>query len=165
VLAQRPEIDLAVHTDRLLPEELGGRTQFDTVALLNVLDRCDDPENLLHEARSLLLPARDGGRLLLGFAHPLNAFVQPQGISYFRGADDHSRVRAFFNDVQRDGEFEAFVGDIEGVVLSPRGLRVDRWTRFPYTCRDEHGGWVWMDQLLLTAVEAEEEVVVGRGRR
>ncbi len=156
VLAQRPEIDMAVHTDRLLAEEFGGQSRqqlYDVVALLNVLDRCSDPEQLLSEARSLLLPAGDGGQLLLGFAHPLSAFVQPQGLSYFRAADDHSRVRAFFGDVRRDEEFEAFVGDIERAVLAPRGLCVERWTRFPYACSDERGGWAWMDQLLMTAVE------------
>ena len=93
----------------------------------------------------------------MGFAHPMNAFVQPQGNSYFRTVDDHSQVRAFFDGVKRGGEFEAFVGDIESAVLSPRGLCVERWTRFPYACSNESGEWGWMDQLLLTATDEGEE--------
>jgi len=48
--------------------------QFDVVSLLNVIDRCDRPAELLRDAARLV--RRDGGRLLLAVVLPLSEFVE-----------------------------------------------------------------------------------------
>jgi SAM-dependent methyltransferase len=48
--------------------------RFDTIVLLNVLDRCSEPLTLLRQLRELLVPG--SGRLLLAVVLPFRPFVE-----------------------------------------------------------------------------------------
>ena len=54
--------------------DLGPEDAFDAVALMNVLDRCDEPFTLLADLRKLVKPVT--GRLVLAVVIPFRPFVE-----------------------------------------------------------------------------------------
>ena len=130
-------------------EELGAAERFGAVALLNVLDRCDDPTGLLRAAASALRPdgvllvatvlpfcamVYEGAKGKVG-AHraPARALRLPPSlrcgmVKLGREGDQYLNGQAFL-DRRR------FVEHLSGFVSATVGklpLRVAAWTRVPY---------------------------------
>ncbi len=101
----------------LASEDVGGH--FDVVSLLNVLDRTARPRTLLDRALAHL---GDGGRLILATPLPARPHV-----------DLGSVTSEPDEPMGGDGEtFEEALGSLAATLLTPRELRVVRWTRLPY---------------------------------
>jgi len=92
---------------------------FDAVALLNVLDRTDEPEALLEAALGELAP---GGRLLISLPLPYRPCV-------YRGGRAVTPARTLPVASQT---FEQGAQRLVEKVLAPRGLELARWTKLPY---------------------------------
>jgi hypothetical protein len=55
-------------------EWASGERQYDVISCLNLLDRCDEPLNLLEQIRLVLKPSV--GRLILAVVLPFHQFVE-----------------------------------------------------------------------------------------
>jgi SAM-dependent methyltransferase len=131
-------------------EELGGGERFGAVALLNVLDRCDDPMGLLTAAVRALKP---DGVLLIATVLPFCSMVY-EGVPGKVGAHrppkrplrlpPSLRCRMVtmgkagdrYLGINEDGlDRQAFGEHLAGFVAATVGtlpLRVAAWTRVPY---------------------------------
>ena len=103
--------------------------RFDVVALLNVLDRCDDPRDLLRSAIRRLKP---GGRFLLATVIPFCGAVF--GARGRKRAPKQPLVGQDGTDLckRRASTFEAGVAAFVAALFEPEGLEVAAWTRVPY---------------------------------
>jgi SAM-dependent methyltransferase len=104
---------------------------FDVVALMNLLDRCDDPLGVLRDAARLA--ARGTGRVLVALVLPFNEFVE-----------DGARRRAPRAPLPMDGarcgdgaNFEASLAAFVARVLPRAGLALESLARAPYLCRGD----------------------------
>ena len=138
---------------------------YDVISLLNVLDRTENPQVLLNEALALLRcdgdereSGRESGResergcLLLGFSHPLRAFVQPQ--TFDQGTTtvgENDALIQFFCGVDASSTmhdtFEMFVTQINDTILEPNELTIVKWSKFPYVAGGENE-YQYMEQAL-----------------
>jgi len=113
-------------------------SQFDVVALLNVLDRTARPNTLLSRAIERLQPE---GRLLIATPLPFRAHVEAVGETTdpdepmgFPGEDFDSTLPAFADFLER------------------QGLTVERWCRVPYTSAgDARDAEITFEDVVLTA--------------
>lgn len=110
------------HQVDLATERSDALGQFDVVALLNVLDRCDRPRSLLEAARDRL--ADDGVALI---TVPLPA--QPHVDVGSATVDPDEPLGG------RGETFEAALADLVEVTIEPCGLTVRRLARAPYLSR------------------------------
>ncbi|RYG50362.1 methyltransferase domain-containing protein, partial [archaeon] len=104
---------------------------FDVVSIFNVLDRCDNPRDLLADAIRLLKPGT--GRLLMAVVLPFSEFVEdgterraPHGMLPMRGA--------------RCGDGASFEHSLSALLMRvflPMGLCVERIAKVPYLCRGD----------------------------
>ena len=119
--------------------DIGSETTspFTTVSLLNVLDRCDNPRELLESAINVLKP---GGHLIMSIVLPFNGRV-------YEGKLLHTWKKAWSRypkfplsllstdnvDVQTKKTFEFSVARFFEAIsrLQPQ-LEIVRWTRLPY---------------------------------
>ena len=128
--------------------ELGAGARFGAVALLNVLDRCDDPVGLLRAAVNAMRP---DGLLLVATVLPFCARVY-EGVKGKTGANRPPThpihlppsLRCPMIKLGKDGDrfivdesvpfhFERHVGGFLGATIRRvPGLRVAAWTRVPY---------------------------------
>jgi SAM-dependent methyltransferase len=124
-------------------------TPFDAVALLNVLDRCEQPLTLLRRAVEVLEP---GGHLLL--ALPL-----PYRPCYYRGPI----VR--FPAAQLPLSGATWVGDADSLsaLLATFGLTVETVARAPYLSGGDRTNLYY--ELDATVVVARKPHAAARGRR
>jgi len=100
--------------------------EFDCIALLNVLDRCDKPLTLLKEVKSMLRP---GGKLLLAVVLPFRPFVE----------DGTRRIPPTEKlGLPRNAGWELSVQMIVDKVFTPLELQVDRVARVPYYSTGNH---------------------------
>lgn len=90
------------------------------VALLNVLDRCDDPRVLLRDAAALLRP---GGVLLIAVVLPFRPFVE-DGM--------RKRPPSFSLGLNPDAGFEHSAALLWEKLLAPSGLNLEHFARVPY---------------------------------
>ena len=104
---------------------------FDLVALMNLLDRCDHPKEMLRDAARL---ARRGtGRILMALVLPFSEFVEegsqrravrgPLPMGGFRCGDGATLETSLAAFIER--------------VVHPLGLEVERLARLPYLCRGD----------------------------
>jgi len=104
---------------------------FDVVALMNLLDRCDHPSEMLRDAARLARPGT--GRILIALVLPFSEFVE-EGTAR-RG------VRAPLPmGGARCGDgatLEASLAAFVERVVHPLGLEVERLARLPYLCRGD----------------------------
>ena len=120
-------VDVAiVSTDLRQAKEYG---KYNVISLLNVLDRTENPEKLLTDAKELLND--DQGVLLLGFSMPLRPFVQPQTFTKSK-EDNDQHLSTFFANIASDASFEEFVISIHQNILEEHKLDIVRWSKFPY---------------------------------
>ena len=108
-----------------------GASRFSAAALLNVLDRSDDPGQLLDAVVGMLEP---GGVLLLATVLPFHAKVHEGrvGSKWARRTARKPRSPLALEAVKQ-GSFESQVAAFLGAILHchPR-LELVRWTRLPY---------------------------------
>ena len=132
-------------------EELGASERFGAVALLNVLDRCDDPMGLLRAAMNAMRP---DGVLLVATVLPFCAMVY-EGVKGKIGAHRAPtrplhlppNLRCGMVKLGKDGDHylmeqqeaslsrRQFAEHLSGFVTATVGklpLRVTAWTRVPY---------------------------------
>ena len=120
-------VDVAiVSTDLRQAKEYG---KYNVISLLNVLDRTENPEKLLTDAKELLND--DQGVLLLGFSMPLRPFIQPQTFTKSK-EDNDQHLSTFFANIASDASFEEFVISIHQNILEEHKLEIVRWSKFPY---------------------------------
>ena len=144
------------------PDLVAFHSHYDAVALLNVLDRCDNPYELLRDA-ILRVCTRNMGKLLCAFSRPLRPFVQPQGFfPYFLGDNrEHGQnLHEFFAPIiaKQEGEFEEYAETALEVLLDrcsiavpERRCSVHKWTRSPYLSGpDNLGEYAMFDQLVVS---------------
>ena len=120
----------AILTASVEKEVVGG--DFDCVAFLNVLDRCDRPFSMLQQMRRLLTASTASGRpgvLLIAVVLPFRPFVES-------GADQ-LRPTERFNQLERCSTFEAAASSLAATVFAPAGLRVRAFSRVPYISRGD----------------------------
>ena len=97
-------------------DPLAGR-EFDTVACLNVLDRCSHPKGLLKTMRSLMKPST--GKLLLAVVFPFRPFVEVGwGGKLVKPEEDLG--------MDPEAGWESSVNQMVEQVLQPAGFEV-RW--------------------------------------
>ena len=119
------------------PAEIGDE-QFSAATLLNVLDRCDEPGQLLDTAVRMVEP---GGLLLLATVLPFSGhvyegrFLMPWGRIASRHPRSplaiHRRVDAATNKKQPSFEASAAVY-LEAILRRHPQLELEGWTRLPY---------------------------------
>lgn len=107
--------------------------QFDVIACLNLLDRCDAPESLLKNIRESLAP---GGRAIIALVFPYNPYVEI-------GRPDH--MPSEWLPIKGD-TFEEQVNSTITNVFECNGFNVERWSRVPYLCEgDLNQAFYWLD--------------------
>lgn len=102
--------------------------RFETIACLNVIDRCARPLSLLKHLRSML--AVDG-RLLLSVPLPLRPHVHMGP----RTADPEESLPV--SNTARDESWEASTSLLVERLLQPLGFSVERLSRVPYLSRGD----------------------------
>ena len=114
---------------------------FDVIALLNVLDRCDEPFTLLAQLRSML--RKDGGRLVLAVVLPFRPFVE--------NGNDHRPPRER-QPLTSSGSWETGVNQLYERVLRPSGFKVERLARVPYISEGDHrnGAYILDDAVFVS---------------
>ena len=107
-------------TSTLSVEALGGAKNFDAIFILNVLDRCKDPEGLLASARELLAP---DGWLIVSIVLPA---TQADAAASSGVAQRTWRVTG--------GTFELAAASCITSLLLPAGFGLRALVRAPYFC-------------------------------
>ena len=103
--------------------ERGGAS---VVALLNVLDRCDEPRRLLREAGAALAP---DGLLLLAVVLPFLPAVEDTSTAAPAGS---TRPPRHSLGLPETGSFEASASALWSKVLQPEGWSLEAFSRVPY---------------------------------
>ncbi len=98
--------------------------KYDVVSILNVLDRCDFPLNMIDNAVSLLKP---GGLLLIATPLPLKPYVRSA-----RGSRPQKQPLPTINDPTWETQLNFFNEQI----LKKHHLEIVRFTRLPYIWKD-----------------------------
>ncbi|KAI2799723.1 Methyltransferase-like protein 9 [Blomia tropicalis] len=94
---------------------------YDLICLLNVLDRCSEPLNMLADIHCSL--KQSNGLFLLAVVFPLYQYVEYNS--------DHLPSQT----LEIDGAtFEHQVSSFYGNVLQPAGFELIKWTKLPYLC-------------------------------
>ncbi|ESO09124.1 hypothetical protein HELRODRAFT_74006 [Helobdella robusta] len=114
--------------------------KFDTIACLNLLDRCDRPLDLLETIHSKLVAGT--GRLLLAFVLPFSHYVE------FGATKDHKPQQVL--NIPR-GTLEQQLSGLIHNVLVPAGYEVEKFSKVPYLCEGDlqHSYYVLQDVILL----------------
>lgn len=136
--------------------DLGPEDAFDAVALMNVLDRCDEPFTLLADLRKLVKPVT--GRLVLAVVIPFRPFVER--------AEGNAPPRERL-PLPSDGAWEAGVNALYERVLVPSGFEAERLARVPYICEGDqrHGAYILDDAVfVLRATDRTSEDPTAEGR-
>lgn len=102
--------------------------RYDCVALLNVLDRCDEPLKLLRDIRDVYM--KPDGVLFVAVVLPWCPFVEngtekkaPKETLPLQGARCRDKPT-----------FEAAASLLATRVFEAEGFTVEKWTRLPYLC-------------------------------
>jgi SAM-dependent methyltransferase len=115
-------------------DELGASQTFDAVTLFHVLDRCDEPRNLLTLAGKRVSP---GGLLLVATPLPFCAKVWSGGVGSVMASRAPTTPMVFNSTVACAARphFEAAAGTFVASALGPlleREMALVAWTRLPY---------------------------------
>ncbi|XP_060717798.1 methyltransferase-like protein 9 isoform X1 [Tachysurus vachellii] len=108
--------------------------QYDVISCLNLLDRCDEPLQLLRDIKKSLVPGT--GRLILAVVLPFQPYVEIRG-SWVRPAE-HIHVKGT--------TWEEQVKNLSDGIFHSVGLEVEAVTRLPYLCEgDMHQDFYVLD--------------------
>lgn len=99
--------------------------QYDLISCLNLLDRCDDPLDLLRGIRQSLVPRT--GRLLLAAVLPFQPYVEIGG--KWQRPKLHLKVKG--------KTWEEQVTSLSNEVFRGAGFEVEAVTRLPYLCEGD----------------------------
>ncbi|XP_071403629.1 protein-L-histidine N-pros-methyltransferase isoform X2 [Centroberyx affinis] len=99
--------------------------QYDLISCLNLLDRCDDPLDLLRGIRRSLVPGT--GRLILAAVLPFQPYVEIGG--RWQRPKEHLRVKG--------KTWEEQVTNLSNEVFRGAGFEVEAVTRLPYLCEGD----------------------------
>ncbi|XP_005102809.1 methyltransferase-like protein 9 [Aplysia californica] len=119
--------------------------QYDLIACLNLLDRCDKPLSLLADMRASLTPGV--GRVLVAVVIPFKPYVEfgsrthePTEYLHVRGSNFEEQVEHFVR------------------IFRQSGFEVERFTRLPYLCEGDlkHSFYVLTDAIfVLRAIDSQ----------
>ena len=122
-------------------DELGAGQTFGAVAMLNVLDRCDDPRGLLRSAVSALRP---GGLLLIATVLPFCPLVYQGAVGKVGAHRPPTRPLRLPHGLRcgaaKDtghlggGTFARHLSGFVSATVGALPLRLQAWTRVPYLC-------------------------------
>ena len=122
-------------------DELGAGQTFGAVAMLNVLDRCDDPRGLLRSAMSALRP---GGLLLIATVLPFCPLVYQGAVGKVGAHRPPTRPLRLPHGLRcgaaKDtghlgrGTFARHLSGFVSATVGALPLRLQAWTRVPYLC-------------------------------
>lgn len=114
--------------------------KYDVIACLNLLDRCDQPIEILQQIRSVLEPKN--GRLLLAVVIPFSPYVE-------MGANGSHKPRQPLPVKGRS--FEEQVQSLVVDVLEPSGYILESFSRLPYLCEGDlqHSFYVLTDAIFV----------------
>jgi len=112
--------------------------QFDLIACLNLLDRCDKPLTVLADIRRSLKPGT--GRALVAVVIPFKPFVEFE--SKTNQPTEYLRVQG----KNFEEEVEKFIS-----VFHQQGFQVEKFTRLPYLCEGDlkHSFYVLTDAVFV----------------
>uniref|UniRef100_A0A1A8PH69 Methyltransferase like 9 n=2 Tax=Nothobranchius TaxID=28779 RepID=A0A1A8PH69_9TELE len=99
--------------------------QYDVISCLNLLDRCDDPQHLLQDIRSSLVPGT--GRLVLAAVLPFQPYIEIGG--RWERPKVHLKVSG--------KTWEEQVSSLCDEVFPQAGFEVEAVTRVPYLCEGD----------------------------
>ncbi|XP_063925679.1 protein-L-histidine N-pros-methyltransferase isoform X2 [Zophobas morio] len=109
---------------------------FDVISCLNLIDRCDTPNQLLKQMKTSLKP---DGLVLLAVVLPFSAYVEA-------GSRGHKPTELL---PILGSCFEDQVNSVVHDVLTPAGFKVVSWTRVPYLCEgDLQQSYYWLDDVV-----------------
>ncbi|KAL3275722.1 hypothetical protein HHI36_020470 [Cryptolaemus montrouzieri] len=123
--------------------------KYDLIACLNLLDRCNNPIQLLKQIRQALKP---NGLVFLAVVLPFSAYVEI-------GSRNH-RPEELLPIIGSTFE-EQVLSTVEDVLI-PNGFEVQSWSRVPYLCEgDLRQSYYWLDDavfiLKASAMEVKEK--------
>ncbi|TSK14583.1 Methyltransferase-like protein 9 [Bagarius yarrelli] len=108
--------------------------QYDIISCLNLLDRCDEPLQLLRDIRKALVPGT--GRLILAVVLPFHPYVEIRG-RWVRPAE---RISV------KGTTWEEQVKNLSDDIFHTVGFEVEAVTRLPYLCEgDMHQDYYVLD--------------------
>ncbi|KAI5103041.1 methyltransferase-like protein 9 isoform X1, partial [Silurus meridionalis] len=108
--------------------------QYDIISCLNLLDRCDEPLQLLRDIKKALVPRT--GRLILAVVLPFQPYVEIRG-RWVRPAE-HICVNGT--------TWEEQVRNLSDIIFHSIGFEVEAVTRLPYLCEgDMHQDYYVLD--------------------
>ena len=118
--------------------------EYDVIACLNLLDRCDKPVTMLHQMKSKLKP---NGVILMALVFPFSQYVENSSNATHRATES----------VSLNGTtFEQHIVSLNEELIRPNGLEIVKWTRVPYLCEgDLDLSFYWLHDavLVLKAVD------------
>ena len=128
---------------------------FDTIACLNLFDRCEKPLSILRKTKKALKP---GGVLLVALVLPLSPYVEwnssHQPLENLLEPSPGENVRT--ND---DNSKHAFEKQIPLIInmFQREGFSVDAWTKVPYLCEGDMGEslYVLSDAVFLCSLKEQ----------
>ncbi|XP_054158208.1 LOW QUALITY PROTEIN: protein-L-histidine N-pros-methyltransferase-like [Oppia nitens] len=126
--------------------------EFDVIACLNVLDRCDRPMTMLEQMKSSLRPK--SGLIVLALVLPFSQYVEVNNDN--QGA---AQVGIPTEQLPIDGHtFEEQLTSFVDNALTPNGLQVVKWTKLPYLCEgDLELTYYWLYDVVLVLKTFEED--------
>ncbi|XP_058262366.1 methyltransferase-like protein 9 isoform X1 [Hemibagrus wyckioides] len=108
--------------------------QYDVISCLNLLDRCDEPSQLLRDIKNALVPGT--GRLILAVVLPFQPYVEIRG-RWVRPSE-HIQVKGT--------TWEEQVKNLSDDIFHTVGFEVEAVTRLPYLCEgDMHQDYYVLD--------------------
>ncbi|XP_056100676.1 methyltransferase-like protein 9 isoform X1 [Rhinichthys klamathensis goyatoka] len=119
--------------------------QFDLISCLNLLDRCDEPLQLLRDIKKSLVPGT--GRLVLAAVVPFQPYVETGG-SWVRPKEH----------IELEGKsWEDQVTQLNSDVFLKMGFELEAVTRLPYLCEgDMYRDYYMLDDAVFVLRPQEE---------
>ena len=103
-------------------ESWSSENQYDCISCLNLLDRCDNPKDIIEEMKKALKP---NGIVLIALVLPFKPFVEvrnsrePKQLLAIEGSNLIEQAESFVN------------------VMKDFGFTLQAWTRLPYLCEGD----------------------------
>jgi len=115
-----------------------GETQYDLIACLNLLDRCDKPITMLSQMKAKLTP---DGHILMALVFPVSQYVENSSNTAHKPTEPL---------VIEGTTFEEQITSLNEIMIKPNGLEIVKWTRLPYLCEgDLDLSFYWLHDALL----------------
>ena len=108
---------------KVLPiEKWGSKHKYDFISCLNLLDRCENPQDIIKEMKKSLKP---NGMILIALVLPFKPFVevrnsrQPNQLLSLEGSTFIEQAQSFVK------------------LMTSLGFKLESWTRLPYLCEGD----------------------------